>query len=123
MNWGRFLVDVKFKAKFWIDVVGARLAKAVGSSINSLSEANTRRLIQYGCIPSLLTSLLLLLVSIHAGKMFEEIVESGDVIGEEDKTRPEEDEPLYSTELRREEYRDEDLSDYIGKKGLDIVTV
>mmetsp|Transcript_26842 Transcript_26842/g.41630 ORF Transcript_26842/g.41630 Transcript_26842/m.41630 type:complete len:562 (+) Transcript_26842:84-1769(+) len=118
--------DVKFKAKFWIDVVGARLAKAVGSSINSLSEANTRRLIQYGCIPSLLTSLLLLLVSIHAGKLFEEIVDSGIVIGAEENTQAEEEDmPIYSTELRREEYTgvDEDAYEHMDKKKLEIVTV
>ena len=32
--------DIKFKAKAWIDVVGARTAKALGSAINDAVQGN-----------------------------------------------------------------------------------
>lgn len=98
---------VKFKAKFWIDVVGARCAKALGSSINELSNADTHQLIQYGWIPSVSISLLLLLVSIMAGKEFEDIVSRGYVVGEEEiDTSGTIDKPTYSTELRQYDYNE-----------------
>lgn len=92
---------VKFKAKFWIDVVGARCAKALGSSINNLSNADTHQLIQYGWIPSVFISLLLLLVSILAGKEFEEIVSRGYIVGDEELEESEMcDKPTYSTDMQ-----------------------
>lgn len=76
---------VKFKAKFWIDVVGARIAKAIGSSINTYA-GTAERIVQYGSLPSVLTSIALWLVCYAAGMKFDELLEIGDIVGiEEDE--------------------------------------
>ena len=76
---------VKFKAKFWIDVVGARIAKAIGSSINTYA-GTAERIVQYGSLPSVLTSVALWLVCYAAGMKFDELLENGDIVGiEEDE--------------------------------------
>merc|ERR1711862_162117 len=77
---------IKFKAKFWIDVVGERFAKALGSSITNYA-GDAKRLVQVGVVPSVFASLLLLLVSVFVGKQFDQLVNSGDVIGLEDERR------------------------------------
>jgi len=77
---------VKFKAKFWIDVVGERFAKALGSSITNYA-GDAQRLVHIGILPSVLTSVLLLVVSILVGGQFDLLVESGHVIGLEEELR------------------------------------
>jgi len=49
---------IKFKAKFWIDIVGARVAKAIGSTINTYA-GDLDRSVRVSSAPSLLTALLL----------------------------------------------------------------
>jgi ATP/ADP translocase len=71
---------IKFKAKFWIDVVGARFAKAIGSSINHMS-GNVRRSIRVASGPSLLTAAALWYVCYKIGSHFEHLVESGTIVG------------------------------------------
>ena len=76
---------VKFKAKFWIDVVGARVAKAIGSSINTYA-GSIERIIKYGSLPSFLTAVALWIICYRVGVHFEELLETGEIIGsEEDK--------------------------------------
>ena len=76
---------VKFKAKFWIDVVGARIAKAIGSSINTYA-GTAERIVQYGSLPSVATSVALWLVCYAAGMKFDELLENGEIVGiEEDQ--------------------------------------
>lgn len=61
---------IKFKAKFWIDVVGARIAKGIGSFINTYA-GNLDRAIQYGSLPSIATALGLFLACYAVGLEFE----------------------------------------------------
>jgi len=76
---------VKFKAKFWIDVVGARIAKAVGSSINNYA-GSVERIVRYGAIPSLLTAVGLYVICLKAGEQFESLIQRGEIVGwEEDE--------------------------------------
>ncbi len=80
---------VKFKAKFWIDVVGARIAKAVGSSINTYA-GTAERIVQYGSTPSVVTALGLWVVCYAAGMKFDDLLEKGEVVGiEEDEAEAE----------------------------------
>jgi len=75
--------NVKFKAKFWIDVVGARLAKAVGSSINTYA-GTVERVVKYGSLPSVVTATALWVICYAAGIKFDELMDSGEVIGSDD---------------------------------------
>uniref|UniRef100_A0A7S3JRE1 ADP,ATP carrier protein n=1 Tax=Aureoumbra lagunensis TaxID=44058 RepID=A0A7S3JRE1_9STRA len=77
---------IKFKAKAWIDVVGARSAKAAGSAINDFVQRSPylrTNLPQYGNVPALLVSIILLAVSAHVGSRFESLVEDGHIVGEQ----------------------------------------
>jgi len=74
---------IKFKAKFWIDVVGARVAKAFGSAINNFA-GSVDRSIRVASTPSLLTAALLWFVCYGAGKQFEELIATGTVVGVDD---------------------------------------
>jgi len=75
---------IKFKAKFWIDVVGARVAKAIGSSINTLS-GSVDRSIQVASAPSLLTAAALWFVCFRVGWQFEKLVATGTIVGMEEQ--------------------------------------
>lgn len=74
---------IKFKAKFWIDVVCARCAKAVGSTINTYA-GSVDRSVSVGSMPSLLTAALLWAACYRAGTDFDKLVESGTIVGLED---------------------------------------
>ena len=73
--------DAKFRAKFWIDVVGQRIAKAVGSAINNYA-GSIEGIIKYGSLPSVIASLALWLACYQVGIQFNQLVESGAVVGE-----------------------------------------
>jgi ATP/ADP translocase len=71
---------VKFRAKFWIDVVGERILKAVGSAFNTL--ANTvEQSVQIGRIPSFLSALGLWLACYYVGIYFDKLLATGKVVG------------------------------------------
>lgn len=71
---------VKFKAKFWIDVVGARVAKAIGSSINTYA-GTIDRIVKYGSFPSLLTAAALWVICYVVGIRFDELMQTGEIVG------------------------------------------
>ena len=60
---------VKFQAKFWIDVVGARIAKAFGSSINAFA-GSVDRSIRVAMAPSIITAVALVWVCFRVGNQF-----------------------------------------------------
>jgi len=74
---------IKFKAKFWIDVVGARIAKAIGSSINTFA-GTIERIVIFGAIPSVVTAMALWIVCYAAGMQFDSLLRNGEIIGVED---------------------------------------
>lgn len=71
---------VKFKAKFWIDVVGQRIAKAIGSVINNYA-GSVDGILKYGSLPSIVTALILWLACYQVGMQFDGLIKSGDVVG------------------------------------------
>jgi hypothetical protein len=73
----------KFKAKFWIDAVGQRIAKAIGSAINNYA-GSVERIIKYGSLPSIVTALILWLACYQVGILFDGLIENGDVVGLDD---------------------------------------
>ena len=74
---------IKFKAKAWIDVFGARLAKAVGSVITHLSNGQVAKLRAIAEMPMIVISLLLIAAAVVVGRDFERLVEQDVVVGEE----------------------------------------
>lgn len=75
--------SIKFKSKFWIDVVGARFAKAIGSSINTLA-GSVDRSIRVASAPSLLTAIALWWVCYRVGTQFEHLIATHSVVGVEE---------------------------------------
>lgn len=71
---------IKFKAKFWIDIVGARVAKAIGSTINTYA-GSVDRSVSVGSMPSLLTAMLLWAACYRVGIDFDDYVASGKIVG------------------------------------------
>lgn len=71
---------IKFKAKFWIDIVGARVAKAIGSTINTYA-GSVDRSVSVGSMPSLLTAMLLWAACYKIGIDFDDNVASGKIVG------------------------------------------
>ena len=78
---------IKFKAKFWIDIVGARVAKAIGSTINTYA-GSVDRSVSVGSMPSLFTAMLLWAVCYRAGIDFDNFVASGKIVGLENTEAP-----------------------------------
>jgi ATP/ADP translocase len=74
---------IKFKSKFWIDVVGARIAKAIGSSINRYA-GSVDRSIRVASTPSFLTAGALLYVCYKVGIQFEVLVATKRIVGVND---------------------------------------
>ena len=74
---------IKFKAKAWIDVFGARSAKALGSFICYASFGNANTLRTIGEIPCILGSLTVLVVAYLAGSEFQRLVDNGIVVSAE----------------------------------------
>eukprot|EP00977_Amphora_coffeiformis_P012461 scaffold3077_cov162-Amphora_coffeaeformis.AAC.20 len=75
---------IKFKSKFWIDVVGARIAKAMGSTINTMA-GSVDRSIRVSSAPSLLTASALWIVSYYVGEKFDDLVHHKIVVGLDDE--------------------------------------
>ena len=74
---------IKFRAKFWIDIVGARIAKAVGSSINKYA-GSVDRIARFGTVPSVCTALGLWLACYKVGIEFDSLLTRGEVVGADD---------------------------------------
>ena len=74
---------IKFKAKAWIDVFGARLAKAAGSLITRLGHGDSARLRTVAEVPTIVISLALIVVAVVAGNKFDSLIREGKIIGEE----------------------------------------
>ncbi|KAL7533626.1 hypothetical protein ACHAXR_005352 [Thalassiosira sp. AJA248-18] len=78
--------DAKFRAKFWIDVVGQRVAKALGSAINNYA-GSVEGIVKYGSLPSVVASLALWLACYQVGQLFDGLIKSGNVVGSEEEER------------------------------------
>jgi AAA family ATP:ADP antiporter len=71
---------VKFRAKFWIDVVGARISKAIGSGINTFA-GSVDRSVRVSTVPSLLIAAGLWLICYYAGIEFDRLLVTGKIVG------------------------------------------
>ena len=96
---------VKFRAKFWIDVVGERVSKAVGSAFNAFAN-NIEQSVKIGSVPSLLSALGLWLVCYYVGIRFDELLKTGKIVGLELSMDP----SMYKRIPRGEESEGEDYN-------------
>ena len=71
---------VKFRAKFWIDVVGARISKAIGSGINTYA-GSVDRSVRVSTVPSLLIAAGLWVICYYAGIEFDRLLVTGKIVG------------------------------------------
>lgn len=78
---------VKFRAKFWIDVVGERISKAIGSAFNTLAN-DVEQSVKIGSVPSILSSLGLWLACYYVGKQFDKLLATGKIVGLENGVDP-----------------------------------
>eukprot|EP00903_Cladosiphon_okamuranus_P017115 g15768.t1 len=72
---------VKFKSKSWIDVFGARMSKAGGSSVTMAFSSNIPALIHFGGSVAAGVAAFLIWVAWVMGKKFDYLMETGEVIG------------------------------------------
>ena len=71
-------LPIKFKAKAWIDVFGARLAKATGSLIAYISYGDAKLLRTIAEIPCLLIAVGVLILAYLTGTEFQNLVDKGE---------------------------------------------
>ena len=96
---------IKFRAKFWIDVVGERISKAIGSAFNTLAKT-IEQSVKIGVVPSLVSAFGLWLVCYLVGKQFEKLLKTGKIIGLENSIDP----STYSRVPRDENEEDNDFN-------------
>ena len=94
---------VKFRAKFWIDVVGERISKAIGSAFNTLAD-DVDQSVKIGSIPSVVSSMGLWIVCYYVGTRFDKLLATGKIVGLENGIDP----STYSRVPRTEEQGDDD---------------
>lgn len=76
--------SAKFRSKFWIDAVGTRVAKAAGAAVNEYA-GSAGGVVKYGSVPSVVASLALWCACARVGVLFDELLERGEVVGEEEE--------------------------------------
>ena len=101
---------IQFNAKFWIDVVGARVAKAIGSSINHLS-GSVHRSIRVASAPSLITAVGLWYVCYCIGTQFDTLIANDTIVGVDDDN----DHVVYRSDINETEFSEEHNDDGDGR--------
>jgi len=76
---------VKYKAKSWIDIFGARGSKATGSIVTNAFSDSAVELINNGSLVGMAVASFLIWNATFMGKKFEEYMESGYIVGETDE--------------------------------------
>ncbi len=74
--------NVKYKAKSWIDIFGARGSKALGSVVTNAFSTSAVELVDKGSIVGMCVASFLIWNARFMGKKFDEYTESGYIVGE-----------------------------------------
>jgi len=80
--------SVRYKAKSWIDIFGARSAKALGSVVTNSFSNSVTTLVANGSLVGILVASFLIWNARYMGKKFDDYTESGFVVGERDDHVP-----------------------------------
>ena len=73
--------NVKYKAKSWIDIFGARGSKALGSVVTNAFSSSATELIDKGSLVGMCVASFLIWNARFMGRKFDEFTESGYVVG------------------------------------------
>mmetsp|Transcript_16272 Transcript_16272/g.32726 ORF Transcript_16272/g.32726 Transcript_16272/m.32726 type:complete len:775 (+) Transcript_16272:172-2496(+) len=73
--------NVKYKAKSWIDIFGARGSKALGSVVTNAFSDSAPHLIQNGSLVGMAVATFLIFNARFMGRKFDEYMDSGYVVG------------------------------------------
>jgi ATP/ADP translocase len=71
---------IKFRAKFWIDVVAERIFKAIGSAFNTLAN-DVQQSIRIGSAPSFISAFGLWVACYYVGIHFDKLLATGKIVG------------------------------------------
>jgi len=80
---------VRYKAKSWIDIFGARGSKALGSVVTNTFSNSAESLVANGSLVGIAVSCFLIWNARFMGKSFEKYTESGYIVGEENNPESE----------------------------------
>jgi AAA family ATP:ADP antiporter len=97
---------VKFRAKFWIDIVGERISKAIGSGFNTFA-GSVDRSVKLGGLPSIVSAAGLWFVCYYVGIEFDRLLRTGKIVGLEQSVDPTTYKRLSKDELEEREEPDE----------------
>ena len=75
---------VRYKAKSWIDIFGARGSKAMGSVVTNAFSNSASDLVQNGSLVGMAVASFLIWNARFMGRSFEKYVESGYIVGEDE---------------------------------------
>jgi AAA family ATP:ADP antiporter len=75
---------VRYKAKSWIDIFGARGSKALGSLVTNAFSDSAEVLVANGSLVGMCVASFLIWNAKFMGKLFDEYTESGYIVGQED---------------------------------------
>ena len=75
---------VRYKAKSWIDIFGARGSKAMGSLVTDAFSDSAANLVQNGSLVGMAVASFLIWNARYMGKSFEKYVATGYVVGEDE---------------------------------------
>jgi len=81
---------VKYKAKSWIDIFGARGSKALGSLVTNAFSDSSTSLVANGSLVGIAVASFLIWNARFMGRSFEKYVESGYIVGSEEEEEEEE---------------------------------
>eukprot|EP00957_Ditylum_brightwellii_P087464 6657797-Ditylum_brightwellii.AAC.1 len=76
--------SVRYKAKSWIDIFGARGSKAMGSVVTNAFSDSAQVLVSNGSLVGMAVASFLIWNAKFMGKKFEEYTESGFIVGAEE---------------------------------------
>ena len=101
---------VKYKAKSWIDIFGARGSKALGSVVTNAFSDSAAHLVANGSLVGMAVASFLIWNARYMGKTFEEYTDSGYIVGEDqDET---EDEHIQLAVVQNDENQDTSCAIY-----------
>jgi ATP:ADP antiporter, AAA family len=80
---------VRYKAKSWIDIFGARGSKALGSVVTNAFSDSAQSIVANGSFVGIAVSSFLIWNARFMGKKFEEYTASGYIVGDDDANNPE----------------------------------
>lgn len=76
--------SIKYKAKSWIDIFGARGSKAAGSLVTNAFRDSAVHLVNYGSLVGMAVASFLIFNAWWMGHKFDELTSNGEVVGSDD---------------------------------------